>query len=76
MLIGIQGAFFPGTFDSLRGWTMPARSVACPTWSFSVWSHTYTIDAHCALIEQQRALMSSICLLVFGIVALFIVLGA
>ena len=72
----IQGAFFPGTFDALRGWAMPARAVACPTWSFSVWGHSYTIDAHCTLIEQQRAVMSSICLLVFGIAALFIVLGA
>ena len=72
----IQGAFFPGTFDALRGWSMPARAVACPTWSFSVWGHNYTIDAHCTLIEQQRAIMSSICLLVFGIAALFIVLGA
>ena len=72
----VQGAFFPNTFDSLRGWTMPARSVACPTWSFSLWNQTYTIDAHCTLIEQQRALMSSICVLVYSIVALFIVLGA
>ena len=72
----IQGAFFSGTFDGLRGWAMPSRSVACPTWSFSLWGQSYTIDAQCTLIEQQRALMSSICLLVYGIVALFIVLGA
>ncbi len=72
----IEGVFFPSTFDPLKGWTMPARSVACPTWSFTIWSHSYTIDSHCGLIENQRAVVSTICLLVFALIALFIVLGA
>ena len=72
----ITGVFFPDTFTTLRAWQMPARAVACPTWSFSVFSHSYTIDAHCALIENQRAFFSSIMLLVWSLAALFIVLGA
>ena len=72
----LEGVFFPNTFQGLLSWQLPARGVACPTWSFSLWGHTYTIDAHCTLIEQQRAVMSSICLLVYGLIALFIVLGA
>lgn len=72
----IESVFFQNTFQGLLTWQLPARSVACPTWSFTLWSHSYTIDAHCTLIEQQRAVMSSICLLVYGLVALFIVLGA
>ena len=71
-----EGVFFPNTFQSLLSWQLPSRAVACPTWSFSLWSQTYTIDAHCALIEQQRVVMSTICLLVYGLLALFIVLGA
>jgi hypothetical protein len=72
----INGVFFPDTFTTLHAWQMPARAVACPTWSFSVFSHSYTIDAHCALIENQRAFFSSIMLLVWSLAALFIVLGA
>ena len=72
----IEGVFFANTFSSLLSWQLPARAVACPTWSFSLWGQTYTIDSHCTLIEQQRAVMSSICLLVYGLVTLFIVLGA
>lgn len=72
----IESVFFPGTFQGLLSWQLPARAVACPTWSFSLWGQTYTINAHCTLIEQQRAVMSSICLVVFGLAALFIVLGA
>jgi hypothetical protein len=72
----IEGVFFPGTFDSLKGWTMPARAVACPTWSFTIWGHGYTIESHCGLIENQRAVVSTICLLVYALIALFIVLGA
>ena len=41
-----------------------------------MWSNSYTIDAHCALIESQRALFSAIMLLVWALVALFIVMGA
>ena len=72
----ITGVFFSDTFTTLRAWQLPARAVACPTWSFSVFSHSYTIDAHCALIENQRAFFSSIMLLVWSLAALFIVLGA
>ena len=72
----ITGAFFSDTFTNLRAWQLPARAVACPTWSFSVFSHSYTIDAHCTLIENQRAFFSSIMLLVWSLAALFIVLGA
>ena len=72
----INGVFFPDTFTTLHAWQMPARAVACPTWSFAVFSHSYTIDAHCALIESQRAFFSSIMLLVWSLAALFIVLGA
>jgi hypothetical protein len=72
----ITAEFFPSTFSGLKAWAFPSRSVACPTWSFSVWSHSYTIDAHCALIESQRALFSAIMLLAWALVALFIVMGA
>ncbi len=72
----ITSVFFPDTFTSLRSWQLPARAVSCPTWSFSVFSHSYTIDAHCSLIEQQRGFFSSIMLLVWSLAALFIVLGA
>ena len=72
----IEGVFFPDTFVFLRSWTLPARGVACPTWSFSAFSHGYTIDAHCPLIENQRTFFSAIMLLVWGLIAMFVVLGA
>ena len=72
----ITEVFFPETFTSLRSWQMPTRAVSCPTWSFAVFSHSYTIDTHCTLIEQQRGTFSAIMLLIWSIAALFIVLGA
>jgi len=53
-------------------------SPACPTYPLSLpqWTETFVVDAHCALIEQNRALISTLMVTLFTIMSVFIVLRA
>jgi hypothetical protein len=48
--------------SGLGAWQPATRSVACPTWPLrvpSMWpDRTWTIDAHCPIIEQNRSAIS------------------
>ena len=72
----IGALLMDGTFSTLKAWGMPTRSVSCPTASFSIWSHSFTIDAHCTLWSGISSTVQSVMLLIWGLMALFIVLGA
>lgn len=60
----------------LKNFAVPSHTSSCATGSFSWNSHTYTIDAQCQLIEQNRTLIEAAMLLVWTIAAIFIVLRA
>lgn len=48
----------------------------CPTYSGSVFGHQVALDAHCPLIENNRAFISTLMLFFWGILAALIVLRA
>jgi hypothetical protein len=70
---------FLGTFTSLLAWT-PNLAGVCPTHDFSIsyfgstW--TFSLNSHCQILEDNRAIMSALMVAGFTIAALFIVLGA
>ena len=72
----ISGQLLDNSFSSLKAWSFPARSVACPTPSFSIWSQTFTIDAHCTLWGAIAGQIQAISLVTWALMAMFIVLGA
>ncbi|EHK1332440.1 hypothetical protein KCI04_000512 [Salmonella enterica] len=53
-----------------------SRSASCPVVEFSVFNHQYRIDSHCPLIEQNRSAIETIFLIIWGFVALRIILSA
>ncbi|MEE7124198.1 hypothetical protein Q0S53_24490, partial [Escherichia coli O7:H7] len=53
-----------------------SRSASCPVVEFSVFNHQYRIDSHCPLIEQNRSAVETIFLIIWGFVALRIILSA
>ncbi len=64
------------TFTSLKAWGLPSRSVSCPTAAFDLWSQHFVIDAHCTLWATVSTVVSNTMLLAWGLLALFVILGA
>ena len=69
-------AFFKTTFNSLLSWSPPAHSSACPTSSFDALGKTFTINAHCALVDNNFAGIRQAMAVVYVLLAMFIVLRA
>lgn len=63
-------------FPFLRDFSIDEKSATCPIVSFDALGHTYFIDTHCPLLEQNRALMTMIMMIVWAFVSLRIVLKA
>jgi len=72
----VKGTLLDSSFSGLKSWTLPARSVSCPTGTFSVWGSSYTIDAHCTLWAGVSSTIQAVMLLSWSLLAMFIVLGA
>jgi hypothetical protein len=69
------------TFTNLLSWQMPAHSSVCPQPSMDLSNvlgsgHVYTLSSHCALLQDHSAPIHQSMVLVFSILALFIVLRA
>lgn len=67
------------TFTNLLSWTLPGHSSACPQPSMDLTAMglgTHTLSAHCNLLANNAAPLHSSMVLVFTVIALFIVLGA
>lgn len=67
---------FGSTFDGLKGWSLPGHTSQCPTGSFNALGSTYTIDAHCSLINTYWSTLQSAMTVVWTIIALFLVLSS
>lgn len=76
----LTDSFFKTTFNPLLGWTVPGHASQCPTadLSFTMFGH-YTplmLNAHCSIFESVRGVLSTTMIVVWVVVAMFIVLGA
>ena len=72
---------FGNTFDGLTGWNLPAHSSSCPTPSVDLSpvlgaGSVYTMSAHCDLINDHFGIFQASALVVWSLMALFIVLRA
>ncbi len=72
----VSGQLLDSSFSSLKAWSLPARSVSCPTASFTLWGKSYTIDAHCTLWSTVSSQVQAVALVSWALLAMFIVLGA
>ncbi len=60
----------------LKNFVMPSHTAVCPTGSFMAFGQNYVFDAHCALFENNRALLEGAMLLVWSVMSVLIVLRA
>lgn len=60
----------------LKNFKAPAAGGVCPKPSFDAFEHSFTIDKHCDLAEQNRAAIKAGMMLIFSLASLFIVLRA
>ncbi len=71
-----DNSFFKNVFDPLLGWKLPSHESICPVANFDLFNQSYVMDAHCLIAENNRAALSSIMMVAWVLVALFIVLKA
>lgn len=75
-----SNAFFNGTFGNLLAWRLPAHTSECPTVTFDYMMFTshqvHHMDAQCTIAEQIRPVLSVVMVVVWTVVALFVLLEA
>ena len=59
-----------------RTFSVSGQAGECPRGQFDLWGSTYHLDAHCTLIDQNKATLRAASVLGWTIVALLIVLSA
>lgn len=72
---------FGNTFSDLLGWHVPAHSSTCPQPQLDLSGYlgegkVYVMNSHCQLVQDNAAIIQASMMLVFSIMALFIVLRA
>ncbi|WP_150118999.1 hypothetical protein [Massilia sp. NR 4-1] len=60
----------------LKSFTVPTHSASCPKPSFVALEKTYTIESHCTLVENNRALIEAAAMLCWALISVFIILRA
>lgn len=74
-----EDGFFKDTFTDLKGWRLPSHNGTCPTFAFDLSAASlgnHVMDTHCMLGDQIRSQLSDIMVVVWTLLAMFIVLGA
>ncbi|GAB2895628.1 hypothetical protein GCM10027046_26110 [Uliginosibacterium flavum] len=61
---------------TLRNFMMPAGVGTCPVASFSVWNHSFQIDAHCTVIGQNQQIIQAFMFVAWSVLALLVLLRA
>lgn len=59
-----------------KSFVVPSHLSECPKPTFTLFEHSYLVDAHCTLFEQNRQTLYAGMLLVWTLIALFIILSA
>ncbi|WP_233962021.1 hypothetical protein [Pectobacterium versatile] len=60
----------------LQNYDIPVRTAQCPTYSFEWNNRTFTVDAHCTLLEKFRTLIQLFASILWSLAALRIILSA
>ncbi|MBN3050847.1 hypothetical protein H4F45_05000 [Pectobacterium brasiliense] len=60
----------------LQNYDIPVRAAQCPTYSFEWNNRTFTVDAHCTLLERFRTLIQLFASVLWSFSALRIILSA
>ena len=70
--------YFTNAFSGLKAWSFPSHTSTCPVIRFHVsyFTDDIVIDGHCAIVANNAAMISTVMLLLFGLMAMFIVLAA
>lgn len=75
-----SNAFFNGTFGNLLAWRLPSHTSECPTVTFDYMMFTshqvHHMEAQCTIAEQIRPVLSVVMVVVWTVVALFVLLEA
>lgn len=67
---------FKKFFPEFQNLTIQGKATQCPTWSFNALNRTYTIDSHCPILEQNRAILGALFTLIWSIIAIRKLLSA
>ncbi|WP_373989981.1 hypothetical protein [Duganella sp. BuS-21] len=65
-----------GLAPSLKNWAVPAHVAECPRPAFDLFNKHIVMDQQCALFDANRATLYNAMLVVWALIALFIVLSA
>jgi hypothetical protein len=60
----------------LRGFQVPGHQATCPTADFAVWGRSFSVHAHCDILERNREAIRFSAIAAWALLALFIVLAA
>jgi len=63
-------------FSDVRAFQVPSHQGVCPRPTFAAFGRSFTIAAHCTLIEQQRSVIAGFMAVVWVLIGLMIVLKA
>ena len=66
-------------FSLVKPWTdfkLATHGSSCPVYSFNMFNKDFSVDAVCELIEPNKNSIGTAMLLVFSMIAIFIILGA
>ena len=67
---------FDTTFDNLKGWRLPPHGSVCPQPQMTLFGNSYTLSSHCTLLNNYGHPLHQAMVVVFSVLALFIVLRA
>ena len=65
-------------FPSLKDFKISEREIQCPVWSGRIpyLEANVTLDGHCDYVERNKYIISSLMLLIWGIISLRVLLSA
>lgn len=66
----------PDWFAGIADLTVPQASGTCPEFGFEAFGTNYRVESHCPFIEEHRAFIASIMVVVFSVAGLTIVMRA